>query len=913
MTITIHPRSALAVTNPMAFRVLLVGIAGTFLISTAAAQEVLPEAPVLEQPETEAEITGTDTELPATTGQGLKPPSSAQFARVLAGLPENAEFPGIKVGSFLMYPEISAAIMHDDNIYGERRDETSDFVTILSPVILFESAWSEHWLQFDAGADIDRYQDFPQESVEDYWIGADGRLDISRATKLFGGARWTRDHEDRAEPDALSPFVAAEPTRYNQASADLGALIRSDSMSLRVGGTFDRYDFHDVPSVLGPTINKDDRDRDMYSLGARIKFRASPVADVFAQYATDSREYRVVPDDFGFRRDSDGYRAAAGLRLRNARRTVVSELFAGWMSQDYEDPAFEDLGEPYFGAELIWRPTPRITLTGFIDRAVEESTIPNVSGYFDTSYGLRAQRRLTKDLTVNGRFAYVRSEFRGSDRLDKIIDAGAGLRYFVSRTVYLGADYRLIDRNSNATLSKICCQYARDQVMFSVGVTPGRSATFTLAPEAGDVGLKIPEASGFSGFYVGATIGFGTVHTVTEGARGESGTDVGEMGDDGGTAGIFAGFGTTWNRWYIGAEAEFEGSETEWYHSKDKDESRTAEVDKHRAYGLGVRLGRVLPHGQLLFIRVLGMRSEVHAQYQQNDPSVVEGAYNASDEIGGVRVGFGADIPVGDNLFVRIDYAYTNYELHDVPYLTGDGTSNEAFNIEGNMARLGVGWQFGAIETTRPPAVAPVSGFFAGAQVGPATLETRLDGYHRGGGSSTPQSFVGDFSEQGWAPGVFFGYGFNINRWYLGAELEANTSDVSWEHIREVPGSGGGRDFSVEKKSDYGLSLRLGYSLRNAALLYARVGAVRGRFNTAYEKGPNTAFYIDRTDTVSGVRAGFGTELPLTRVTFLRIDFTHTNYETYSFVTQHGGGANADEMNINNSENLFRFGLGFRF
>ena len=143
-------------------------------------------------------------------------------------------------------------------------------------------------------------------------------------------------------------------------------------------------------------------------------------------------------------------------------------------------------------------------------------------------------------------------------------------------------------------------------------------------------------------------------------------------------------------------------------------------------------------------------------------------------------------------------------------------------------------------------------------------------------------------------------------------ELEANTSDARWEHNREQPG-GGGRDFSVDKKADYALSLRLGYTLRNATLVYARIGGVRGRFNTAYDKGANSAEFIDRTDTVSGVRAGFGTEIPISGVTFFRMDFTHTNYESYSFVTGHGGGINADEMTFDNSENLFRFGLGFRF
>ena len=96
-------------------------------------------------------------------------------------------------------------------------------------------------------------------------------------------------------------------------------------------------------------------------------------------------------------------------------------------------------------------------------------------------------------------------------------------------------------------------------------------------------------------------------------------------------------------------------------------------------------------------------------------------------------------------------------------------------------------------------------------------------------------------------------------------------------------------------------------------MLYVRAGMVRGRFNTTYNKGVSTGQFIDRTDTLSGVKTGFGAEIPVGDATFLRFDFTHTIYESFSFVTGHGGGANADSMEFDNSENLFRLGLGFRF
>jgi outer membrane immunogenic protein len=108
----------------------------------------------------------------------------------------------------------------------------------------------------------------------------------------------------------------------------------------------------------------------------------------------------------------------------------------------------------------------------------------------------------------------------------------------------------------------------------------------------------------------------------------------------------------------------------------------------------------------------------------------------------------------------------------------------------------------------------------------------------------------------------------------------------------------------------WGASLRGGYVLDNGALLYARAGKVRTRFNTTWVKGNNTLNYVDRDDRKSGNRIGVGTELPVSRSAFVRLDYTYTDYKSYSFVTSH---AAADSMEFDNAESLFRLGVGVRF
>jgi uncharacterized protein (PEP-CTERM system associated) len=125
----------------------------------------------------------------------------------------------------------------------------------------------------------------------------------------------------------------------------------------------------------------------------------------------------------------------------------------------------------YYGANLSWKPVPGTRLTAFLDRSLEETTLPGASGYVDTTVGMHVERPITPDLLANAGIAYSINEYQGTDRKDRVTDAGAGIKYYVTPTVYLGADYRMLNRDSNDLEGN----YIRDMVMFSVGYTPKRA------------------------------------------------------------------------------------------------------------------------------------------------------------------------------------------------------------------------------------------------------------------------------------------------------------------------------------------------------------------------------------------------------------------------------------------------------
>lgn len=896
----------------------------TLLVSLAlcSPQVVLADQPVFTPVQTQgAGAQPREMVSPTTT---VSPLSSADLLRpeALPGAKPQAQ--GLRAGSFLLYPDISVTELYDDNIYSDRTNETSDWVTILSPTLAVRSDWARHSLNFWAGADIDRYQSHTSENVSDHWFEAQGRYDISNKTNVYGGAGISRNHEDRYNIDPAR--TGLEPTVFWETKGHLGAFHQFEKASIRFGTTYEHLDFNNVPAPGGGLVIMDDRDRKLYSVGGRFGYKLSPRYTAFAQMATDTRRYDLA----GVGRDSDGYRLAAGLSADFGGRNTA-EIFVGHMQQNYDNPALPDVSKPYFGADAKFAVAPTTYVTAYVNRELGETTIAGASSYLDTTVGARVDHDMNQNLSFNGRVAVTKSEFQGTGRVDDYLDAGFGTKYYVSKEVYLAADYRLLLRQSNETTAVVngvqnTFDFARNQIFVSAGYTPGRVAPVMpvsssrwsniFLASADTTGLLIPlnVITDYSGFYLGGQAGLSSLMTEIFSPRsGEGGTDQMDMGKANGlTGGVFAGYGRMWNRWYYGLELDAEDSNASWFHSKDKADARTMSLEKNGSYGLGLRGGYALDGG-LLYGRLGAVRTNFRT-YETENQYAATGAANQDQTVNGTRYGVGVDIPASERLFVRMDYSYTDYRSYDVAYQTGatGTTSADTFANGESLFRLGLGWRIGGQHKPVPKAdPASVSGFYAGAQVGHGSLTTRLDEIQNDGGGAgcVNCAFTGDFGNTGGTWGFFTGYGHAFGHVYLGVDMSAESSNTDWFNNRDTSG-GGGRDVSVQEKGGFGAGIRVGYVLNNGAMLYARAGQVRTRFNTVYVKGNSSATWVDKDDILKGKRLSIGAEVPAYRNLFLKMEYATTEYGEYGFTSTQ---SQPDTLYFKNRENRFDVGLGLRF
>ena len=89
---------------------------------------------------------------------------------------------GIHAGGFTVYPKLATTFEHNDNIYAAKTGKQDDTVWHINPEIDVASNWNRHFLSAYVRGGFNRYSDNSTENSDDYAVGADGRLDITRNT-----------------------------------------------------------------------------------------------------------------------------------------------------------------------------------------------------------------------------------------------------------------------------------------------------------------------------------------------------------------------------------------------------------------------------------------------------------------------------------------------------------------------------------------------------------------------------------------------------------------------------------------------------------------------------------------------------------------------------------------------------------
>lgn len=352
---------------------------------------------------------------------------------------------GINLGAFTGQAHLLVTGEYNDNIFATTTT-TDDIILHYQPELTIRSGWSRHELAGYARAQINRNIDFSSEDSEEYALGLSGRLDILST----GSVKLTTDyqHQSEARSSSNTPTNSVNPIEFDTAGAALAGTYEFNRLKISGLVDFRQFDYDDGRTSLGAVIEQDDRDRDITTFTARADYAISPATALFLQGSVNERSYRLKPPAVALNRDSTGYEILAGANFELSS-LVRGDIGVGYIHQDYDDPAQNDLDG--FGARgrLEWFPTRLTTVTLVGARSVEDSGILGSSGYLSTNVSLQVDHELMRNLILTGYAGVGSDDFEGILRSDDRVNLAVSATWLLNRRAALTASFNHFDQNSS--------------------------------------------------------------------------------------------------------------------------------------------------------------------------------------------------------------------------------------------------------------------------------------------------------------------------------------------------------------------------------------------------------------------------------------------------------------------------------
>ncbi len=353
---------------------------------------------------------------------------------------------GDYAGSFLVKSAVEFSGGYDTNPGRLNAPQGSPF-TMVAPELLVVSDWERHALVADLRGSFTGYGhnltpnadgtplSAPLDVDRPNFIGhIDGRLDVTRDTRLLGQARLLVATDNPGSPNVQAGL--AKYPLYATYGGTFGLDQNFNRLQVSGGATVDRTDYQWSKLTDGTSTTNDDRNFSQYGGVGRVSYELTPAVKPFVEAQADRRVHDLYLDRSGYARDSTGGYVKGGTSFEFTR-ILFGEISVGYAARDYADPRLNRLEGLLTTASLTWQATPLTTAKFFSDTQLGETTLPGTSGVLVRTYAFEVDHDFRRWLTGIGRFTYGTLDYQGDNRTDKIYTLSGDLIYKLTRSLWL--------------------------------------------------------------------------------------------------------------------------------------------------------------------------------------------------------------------------------------------------------------------------------------------------------------------------------------------------------------------------------------------------------------------------------------------------------------------------------------------
>jgi len=347
---------------------------------------------------------------------------------------------GIRVGSFVIFPEAEIGALLNDNVFRSPSRHADDAFEARSTVRVV-SDWRAHAVEFRASGLASFYRELASEDDRAYALEARARLDLTKRTNIEALVSHQLDKDTRFARDA--PSGAARRGDIETDRVAIALNHRFNRLSLQLRGSVTDIDFAPVQSIGGSLIGNDERDLVQREAAFRASWAISRKMDVFAETAVNGRDFHAAPDD-GLLRSSHGERYRVGIAFVPWDARIRGEVSAGWGRQRPNDAHLSDIEGVIVDANLAWRATAFTTFLLTAQSNFIDTTAIGSPGALSRQVGLETRHAFRRQLIGLAGVRYGLAPYESIVLNQRELVAEVGLDYYLGRdTILFGRVQRI--------------------------------------------------------------------------------------------------------------------------------------------------------------------------------------------------------------------------------------------------------------------------------------------------------------------------------------------------------------------------------------------------------------------------------------------------------------------------------------
>lgn len=351
---------------------------------------------------------------------------------------------GIDVGTMRLLPFVELGTGYDTNPNRLSSEVQGSPYARAAGGLDVNSQWDTHSLVATLRGGYSDYFSFHEADRPDAQAKVVGRVDVTRDTTFGLEGRFTLDTQQPGSQQLAIPgstFIVGRPL-IETFGATPGITQRFGRLTLRLRGTFDRFQYQDATLSDGSTLALSENDYNNIGINGRASYELTPGFIPYVDVTGDERLYDSLFDSSGFIRSSTGIAGKIGSAFDITRNVLAGDLAVGYTERHYDDPRLTNAKGPTIDGSIIWRPSALTTATLTTATDFVETTLSNSSAAISRKVTLQLAHSFFRNFTLTGIGTFMVNNYVGQPVIEHLYTGSLLAEYSLTRDVVLRATYR---------------------------------------------------------------------------------------------------------------------------------------------------------------------------------------------------------------------------------------------------------------------------------------------------------------------------------------------------------------------------------------------------------------------------------------------------------------------------------------